>query len=315
MMLTEFFPAGMVVDFRNINMEEMEFYARAWSLERIQMQKGLFCGSMIAVHTPRIQLMRAPYSHGVLLQGDFPKGTVLIAAVATKATVTFQNRLADKHEIKILQSGDEIDFLSNGESETFTLAIEEAYFDETYYSYFGYEFDKQQNKNVYIDPILFAHFINGIAKWIEFLIKDYKQLKIKTSYEYIELEILRHVFSSIYIENAKKTRPKFQIKNIRDILHQSIEEHVSIGRLIKELDVSERLVYHAFQENYGITPKKYYSFLRLHKIKQELLLANPKTDSISQIVSRYNIFNMSAFSDSYKKMFGELPSNTLQRQS
>jgi len=106
----------------------------------------------VAVHTPRIQLMRSPYSHGVLLQGDFPKGTILIAAVATESSVTFQNKLADKHEIKILQSCHEIDFLSSGKSETFTLAVEEAFFYETYYAYFGYEFHKQKDKNIYVNP-------------------------------------------------------------------------------------------------------------------------------------------------------------------
>ncbi len=118
-MSTVLFPAGLTIDFRDINIEEMEFYARAWNLERRQMQKGYFVGSIIATHTPHMQLMRTPYSHGVLLQGDFPTGTILIACVVTKADVTFQNKTAEKHEIKILKSGDEIDFLCNGESETF----------------------------------------------------------------------------------------------------------------------------------------------------------------------------------------------------
>ncbi|MEA3420030.1 MAG: hypothetical protein U9Q90_11600 [Campylobacterota bacterium] len=81
-----------------------------------------------------MQLMRSPYSHGVLLQGDFPKGTVFIAAVVTKADVVFQNRVADKLEIKILRSGDEVDFLCNGESETFSIAVEEKFFDDAYYN-------------------------------------------------------------------------------------------------------------------------------------------------------------------------------------
>jgi len=72
--------------------------------------------------------------------------------VATESSVTFQNKLADKHEIKILQSCHEIDFLSSGKSETFTLAVEEAFFYETYYAYFGYEFHKQKDKNIYVNP-------------------------------------------------------------------------------------------------------------------------------------------------------------------
>ena len=93
-MSTLFFPAGLSMNFHDINIEEMEFYAKAWNLQRVQMQKGLFEGSMIVAHTPRIQLMHTPYSHGVLLQGDFPKGTILIACVVTKADVTFQNKIA-----------------------------------------------------------------------------------------------------------------------------------------------------------------------------------------------------------------------------
>ncbi len=315
MMSTKFFPTGMTIDFRNINIEEMEYYARAWNLERIQMQKGLFSGSMIVVHTPRIQLMRAPYSHGVLLQGDFPKGTILIAAVVTKSLVSFQNKLTDKHEIKILQSGDEIDFISTGESETFTLAVEEDFFYETYHTYFGYEFPKKKDKNIYVNPQLFDHFIKGIEEWITFLMQDHTQLKIESSYEEIELDILKHVLSSIFVENSTSTRSKFQIQIARDILHQSIEEQISISTLIKELNISERLLHHAFKTNYGITPKKYYTFLRLHKIRQELLLSSPQTNTIAEITLKYSIFNMSAFCDTYKKMFGELPSKTLQKQS
>ncbi len=158
-----FFPAGLIIDLRRLNIEEMEFYARFWNLERIQMQKGSFRGSMVTTHTPRIQLMRSPYSHGVLLKGDFPKGTILIAAVTTQADVVFQNKQADKHEIKILQSGDEIDFLSNGESETFTLAIEERFFYASYYAYFGRDFSThQKEKKIYILPQLFSLFIGGL---------------------------------------------------------------------------------------------------------------------------------------------------------
>ena len=141
MMPTILFPAGLTIDFAGLNMEEMEFYARAWNLERVQMQKGSFIGSITAVHTPRIQLLRSPYSHGVLLQGDFPKGTILIACVITQAEMTFQNKFTDKHEIKILKSGDEIDFLCNGMNETFTIAVEEQFFNEAYDAYFGQDFN------------------------------------------------------------------------------------------------------------------------------------------------------------------------------
>ncbi|PHS39389.1 MAG: hypothetical protein COB07_06440 [Sulfurovum sp.] len=310
------FPIGLKIDFRDINLEEMEFYARSWSLERIQIQKGSFYGSMIVTHTPHIQLMRTPYSHGVLLRGDFPKGTVLIAFVVTKADISFQNKLAVHHQIKILRSGDEIDFLCTGESETFVLSVKEGFFTKAYYSYFNEDFNSHtKNKEFYIEPESFSHFVKGIENWMSYLMKDHTTLPIDTYYPKIESEILHHVFSYIYLEENAKRKQTFHIKNVRDLLHQSIEESISIPHITTELSISERTLHHSFKAQYGVTPKKYLLALRMHAIKQELILADPRTEHISSVALRYNFYNMSTFTAAYKNMFGELPSLTLQRQS
>jgi len=312
MMSTPFFPTGLSINFNDINMEKMEFYAKAWNLERMQMQKGLYVGSLTAVHTPKMQLMSTPHSHGILLQGDFPKGTILIAAVMTKADVAFQNKIVNDYEIKILTSGDEIDFLCNGDSETFTIAVEEKLFYESYHAYFGNDFlTSSKEKNIYIDPQYFSFFMNGIQKWISYLKQDHKLLDIELEYENIESNILTHLFSCIYLDSTSKYRQKFKVQNIRDILHQSIQEPVNMDGLSNEMNVSKRLIYHAFKSNYGYTPKRYLLSLRMHRVRQELLLADPMNDSVTGIIQKYNFFNLTAFSTAYKTMFAELPSKTL----
>ncbi len=291
----------------------MDFYTRAWNLEYVQMQKGLYMGSVTAVHTPHMQLMRTPHSHGLLLQGDFPKGTILIASVVTKADVTFQNSVADKHQIKILRSGDEIDFLCNGENETFTIAVEETFFDDAYYRYFGQEFHLcKKNKEIYIDPQFLSYFTQGIEQWISYLMQDHDPVKIGMHYENIESQILEHVFSCIYLDDDQKLRQKFQIKRARDLLHVYIGESINILNLAKELGVSERLLHHAFKKNYGITPKKYLLNLRMHSVKQELLLADPTT-TITSVIQKYHFYNQSTFTQAYREMFAELPSDSLKK--
>ncbi len=312
-MSTVLFPAGLKIDFRDLNMEEMAFYTRAWNLERVQMQKGLYMGSVIAAHTPHMQLMRTPHSHGILFQGDFPKGTVLIASVMTKADSTFQDKVIDKHEIRILRYGDEVDFLCNGESETITIAVEETFFDDAYYSYFGQEFNlDKKNKEVYIEPQFLSHFTQGIKQWISYLMQDHDQANIEMHYEGIEAQILEHVFSCIYLDDEQKLRQKFQIKSARDLLHVYRGEASNIANLAKELGISERLLHHAFKKNYGVTPKKYLLNLRMHSVKQELLLADP-TITIASIIQKYHFYNQSTFTQAYKEMFGELPSDILKK--
>jgi len=313
-MSTIAFPTGLTIDFRNVNMEEMEYYARAWNLQRIQVEKGSFLGSMIATHTPHMQLMRSPYSHGVLLQGDFPKGTILIAYVITNADVTFQNKIGDKHEIKILQSGDEIDFLCNGDSETFTVAVEEKYFYEAYYAYFQKDFlSNNKEQSIYIKTQYMEYFSQAIERWMHYLMQPRDIPFTHMQYDKIESDILEHIFSCIYTEETVKDRQKFGVKKVRDLLHASINEPNTIIHLAQKLGISERSLHHTFKTNYGISPKQYLMSLRMHSVKQELLLASSQTTQISTIIEKYHFFNQSTFTQAYKHMFGELPSTTLQK--
>ena len=77
------FPAGFIVDYKNLNIEEMSDLSLAWSLERMQMQKGVFSGALKGVHTPHIQIGYSKYSHGMLTQGDFPKDCITLTLVHT----------------------------------------------------------------------------------------------------------------------------------------------------------------------------------------------------------------------------------------
>ena len=313
-MSTIFFPKGLSVNLHNLNMEEMEFYARAWNLNRLQMQKGTYLGSMVATHTPRIQLMYTPHSHGILLQGDFPKGTVLIAWVQTNADVTFQDTLAQKYKIKILKSGDEIDFLCNGESETFTLAVEEKFFYESYYLYFGEDFHlHKKDKDIYIDPKLFSSVTLGFKRWLNYLLQDHKTLGIEHNYAKIENQILIDIFSSIYLDDKQKYRQKFDKRIIRNILHNSVENLCSISDIAQECNISQRLLFQTFKDHYGITPKSYLLALRLNLIRKELIDMDNEKTNISSIIEKYTFFNASTFTQSYKQMFGELPSQTLPK--
>ena len=76
-----FFPAGLIINQQNIDLDTMRHYAYKWGVEREQIQKGLFSTSMNVVHTPNIQLGYASYSHGVMRKGDLPKGSILLGFV------------------------------------------------------------------------------------------------------------------------------------------------------------------------------------------------------------------------------------------
>lgn len=98
---------------------------------------------------------------------------------------------------------------------------------------------------------------------------------------------------------------------VRDFLDQNIHEDIDISMLTKEFDISESQLHHAFKSNYGISPKKYLQMLRLNSVRKELLLADPKHDTVIEIAMKYNFLSMNHFSEEYKKIFGQTPSQTL----
>jgi len=307
------FPAGMRIDLIDVNMEIMEFYARDWNLERIQIQKGFYTGSIRVAYTPRLQLMRTPHSHGLLIRGEFPKGTILIAFISTKSHIAFHDQVADSNEVKILKSGEEIDFLCNGKSETFTIVAEEQFFYDAFYSYFGLDFNQyKKDRKIYIDQQSFIVFLQGFERWTDYLMQDHDAYHTQENYEKIELAILQHVFNYIQMDGLKKHRHKFDVSKARKLMHQSFEHPVDIKLLAKELKISERLLYHAFKKNYGTTPGQYMFGLRMHHVRQALLRSDPFKTNISSVIEKYYFFNQSTFSQAYKQMFGELPSETFK---
>lgn len=86
----------------------------------------------------------------------------------------------------------------------------------------------------------------------------------------------------------------------------------SIGDVVRESRVSWRTLDRGFKERFGVSPKKYIVARRLIRARQDLLDAAPP-DTVCQIAYRWGFWHLSRFSNSYCRMFGELPAETLAR--
>ena len=114
----------------------------------------------------------------------------------------------------------------------------------------------------------------------------------------------------LYMEKRKK----FQIKTVRDLLHENIDKPVNIAMITNKVNIRKTKLYYAFKKEYGITPKKYLQQLRFNAIKKELLLSDPNLVTVSGIAKKYHFRQMGHFAAGYKQLFGETPSQTLRRK-
>jgi AraC family ethanolamine operon transcriptional activator len=111
-------------------------------------------------------------------------------------------------------------------------------------------------------------------------------------------------------------RPKVSRQEIVDrsmaLLETRDGKPVLVGELSAAANVSERTLRRAFNEYYGIGPVRYLQLRQLHQVRRALQAANPDEITVSNVLIRQGEWEFSRFAARYRRMFGELPSETLR---
>jgi AraC-like DNA-binding protein len=311
------FPAGLTVDLPELNVEMMQYYAKMWDVEHTQLGKGVFEGSLFGVHTPRIQMGTSHFSHAIMTQGSFPEGCIVLyypGGLPNTPAYNFHNRTIAANEIAVLTKGDALDLLTHDAIALHTMVIEEELFCKTFYTFFGVTPATHiKNKRLHLKTDKIAHFHQMHTDWISYLAEEFPKMSNKPAYESIESEILHQFFSCIHLSGTTKKRNKFQIKTVRDLLHANIDKNVDIHDISDGLDISASQLHQVFKKEYGVTPKRYLQLLRFTAIRKELLHGGTEATTINKIATKYHFYQMGHFSAAYKQLFGEIPSQTLQK--
>lgn len=117
-------------------------------------------------------------------------------------------------------------------------------------------------------------------------------------------------------ELFKTGRPRIPRKEIIDRTMALLEtrelEPVNIRELATAVGVSERTLRRVFIEYFGIGPSRYLQLKRLHLINRVLRAADPELDSVTSILAQHGEWEFGRVAARYHRLFGELPSVTLQ---
>ena len=119
-------------------------------------------------------------------------------------------------------------------------------------------------------------------------------------------------------EHSDGGRPKIPrdeiLRRAKALIEEREHEHVSVADLVGATGVSERTLRDAFKESFGVGPKRYLQLRALHQVKRSLDLANPDEASVARVLAQHGEWEFSRFAARYRRLFGELPSETLQRR-
>ena len=87
---------------------------------------------------------------------------------------------------------------------------------------------------------------------------------------------------------------------------------MSIAQLSAIAGVSERSLRNAFYHVCTTSPKRYLRLWQLHQVRRALR-SPVKVSTVTDVATLHGFFELGRFAGEYKALFGEAPSQTLQR--
>ncbi|MGB3538283.1 MAG: helix-turn-helix domain-containing protein [Mesorhizobium sp.] len=104
------------------------------------------------------------------------------------------------------------------------------------------------------------------------------------------------------------------VRDVEDYLDSvEVDQPVHISELCSHFTVSRRTLHRAFQQALGMGPLTYLRLTRLSAVRHALVAAEPTNVSVTQAALDYGFTDLGRFAATYKKMFGEVPSQTRRK--
>lgn len=120
--------------------------------------------------------------------------------------------------------------------------------------------------------------------------------------------------------NKNKRSPKasfelspYYVKRAINYIHDHLNGELTRDHIVSASGVAQRSLHNSFKKCYGVGPMTYYRNARLGHAHDELLKSTPCEISVNEVAHKWGFHNQSRFAASYRKLFGELPSETLNK--
>lgn len=127
------------------------------------------------------------------------------------------------------------------------------------------------------------------------------------------LSIQPHNYIDAVNEPDRKLAPR-HVKKVEEYIESHADEALTPGELAQLAGVSLRTLYAGFKDFRQVSPMEHLRNVRLQKVRDELNRDDQAADcSVTEIAIRWGFTHMGRFSQEYKRMFGELPSETKRR--
>ena len=292
---------------------------RNWDLDYRQLETGRFSSELLMYGNSEIIIGREKLGRKIRQTGESPPGLITLGVFANpKTRIYWRGYDVSGDMLCIFPQGGELDSVTHDDFDVFPISISEEVLNQKCELLGLPEINRLINTSevLHCNP----HKLSELRSW---LISIYDQL-ITISAEnrnarylkQIEQELIDRLVK-LLAEDRQPVSKKPSRKRDKALFSAEhyIAEHsnayITIPELCLVANVSERTLEYAFRERYNLTPQHYIIMHRMNNVRKQLRTANPTKGTISKIAQQHGFLHMGQFSTDYKRIFSELPSETL----
>ncbi|TCK07191.1 helix-turn-helix domain-containing protein [Marinobacterium mangrovicola] len=284
-----------------------------WQQEYDQVSAGAFHGSIEECHIGALQVFREHTSKTLRQTCEIWQDAIWVGIPVVREGFRINGEAPESCDLLWRRGQDAFELMTPDNSNILSIAVHEQSLLQQAEAQ-GIAIQLPQiggNPRIQVDPrqieqmgVLINRVISASAGSID-----------RSIHEDLVMQTLLNVLRDAKI-NDRLTPSHAHRKAVVDRVREHVADTGSLPVTLTELCeiacVSRRTLQYSFESILGINPKLYLRTNRLNQVRRRL--SNSETESVSDAAAHYGFYHLSQFATDYKRLFGELPSQTLARR-
>ncbi len=301
--------------------DEQAACLRDWDQVYEQLTPGQFEGRFMEIGFRGIQLFREVTNRSVHEAGLMRDGErVLGVPVALEGQGYYCGRPISRDTIMTMRGGDELDFLAPEHFDIVAFVVPVAALSRYTREVEHRDIEQELQRNTVIQATKehADEFRGFLLTVLESVSRTPAMLQYAAMQKGLEHALLSSVVKAVgRSDEAARAGPSPTarhaiVSRAQDYMREHVEEPLTVEDLCRVLGVSRRTLQYSFQEVLQLNPVSYLRAMRLNGVRRMLKGADPLRDTVQDIAARWGFWHLSHFANDYRRMFGELPSETLR---
>jgi len=292
----------------------------AWNLDFRQLETGKFEGRLLISGTPNMQFTRASFGRKLLQKGASPENLITFGLLAKPdVQIYWRGQYVSGKQLMIFPAGGELDCVTQQDFDVLLVSLSKNVLGMICEELQLADPDKLIAKKEVIDCDF--HLLEKIRHSMlhfEQLLLQIGATQLPLLLTEIELAMARELLVLIATDKCSHSKPTqsrraLALSRALTYMEECPLRDINLVEMSKHTQVSQRTLEYAFKERYQITPKSFMLASRLNMVKKLLLKADATDSKVYELAEQAGYRHMSQFSTDYRKLFAELPSETLAR--